>query len=134
MMTATAAETRAGSGKNPGPGLEAAREATAPTLRPRVRRSGADGHLGLGKFKSDEDREEEGKKMPSGEKQQEGSRPHLWQCELLLRAPLTSGLGVSSGWGRGTMPDYGAAGAPRGERGGRWDGKKRWTCHPKEYY
>lgn len=61
------AENRAGSGKNPGPGLEAARWATAPTLLPRVRRSGADAHLGLGKFKSDGDREEEGKKTPSGE-------------------------------------------------------------------
>lgn len=31
--------------------------------------------------------------MPSGEKQQEESCPHLRQGELLLRAPLTSGLG-----------------------------------------
>lgn len=32
--------------------------------------------------------------MPSGDKQQEGSCPHLRHRELLLRAPLPSGLGV----------------------------------------
>lgn len=55
--------------------------------------------------------------MPSGNKQQEGSCPHLRQGKLLLCAPLTCGLGVSSGWGRGTMPDYGATGALEGLKG-----------------